>query len=247
MQDQDAKEAEVEKIAVRIASTLARLRSEYQRTVHAHEDNVLSWFGMTFFVDQIRHLIVPAEQVGGRWERRNGKALIVNYPIPVTGIYVGRGRSFTVHDFRQIMEAMAEGGERPFMDESSLGHFLSLMVVEPHFNPLAEITTMLAVAHALAEGREDDNIFDLVPPTITTEVDIASIPDFDPDQHARASAEEIAQREIALVKSIKPDYLAEIDTLLERHDRAEVIRVLKEELRDYVRTHLFGCLADGLP
>ncbi|WP_428261547.1 hypothetical protein [Haliangium sp.] len=247
MSDQATRRARVEEIKTKVKSILTRLRSEYERAVNAAEDNALIWFEMSFFVDQVRHLIVPAAQVGGRWERRSGKALIANRPIPVVEIYVGRGRSFTVHNFLEIMKAMAEDGERPFMDESSLGHFLSLMVVEPHFNPLAEITTLLAVAHALAEGREGDNVFDLIPPTVTTEVDTAAIPGFDLGQHARSSADEIAQREIALIKTIKPDFLTEIDALLEQHDRTEVIRILRDELHDYVRTHLFGRLIDDEP
>ena len=240
MQDLQAK---IDEMRDRIAKMLAHLRDEYRRAIQPSEDNTLSWFDLQFFVDQVRHLIVPAEQVAERWERREGKALILNHPIPVLDIYVGRGRSFVIHDFVEIMQAMAEDGERPFMSESSLGHFLSLMVVEPHFNPLAEITTMLAAAHALAEGgRENDNIFRLIPPTVTTEVDVATIPGFDLNDQARLSAEEIAQREIELVKTIKPNLLEEIDTLLLQHERAEVVRILQEALREYVRAHLFARL-----
>lgn len=233
----------IDVVKQRISDAVARLRSEYRRALGSTEDNTMSWFGTPFFVDQIRYLIVPAAQVGNRWERRGGKALLLNRPVPIVDIYIGAGRSFIVHDFMEIMRALAEDGEQPFMDESSLGHFLSLMVVEPDFNPLAEVTTMLAVAHALAQGRENDNIFRLIPPTVTTEVDFTTIPGFDPNQHARLSAEDIAQRELELVKTIKPDLLQEIDRLLVEHDRAEVIRMLRDELRDYVRSHVFARLA----
>ncbi len=143
-------------------------------------------------------------------------------------------RDLPVTYFQRILAEMLHAPQQTNLVAHRLGYFLTLMVAEVTYNPLALITTFLTVLKAIEQQQTQENVFDLLPGLL---IDAATANLSEEDLHAYKQAN-LAQQ-IKLMQEFRPAIVAEIDELLSRYDMETTIDIIKTRLLAYLQTRVF--------
>ena len=216
-----------------ILDSLDQLQIMYAEAHEPGHDNTFSWLGVDFFVDQMRHIIMPLAPLDGEWQTNDaGMIFAINKPL----LFLNQpdSRDLSVTYFQRILADMLQTPQKTNLLAHRLGYFLTLMVAEVTYNPLALITTFLTVLKAIEQQQTKENIFDLLPGLL---IDAATANLSEEDLHAYKQAN-LAQQ-IKLMQAFRPNIVAEIDELLSIYDMETTINILKTRLLAYLQTRVF--------
>jgi hypothetical protein len=216
-----------------ILDSLDQLQKTYAEAHEAGHDNIFTWLGVDFFVDQMRHIIMPLAPLDGQWQT-NDAGMIFATNQPMLFINQPDSRDLPVTYFQRILAEMVQASQNRNLIGHRLGYFLTLMVAEARFNPLALPTTFLAVLKAIEQQQTKENIFDLLPGLL---IDAATANLSEKELHAYKQSN-MAQQ-IRLMQEFRPTIVAEIDELLSTYSMEITIDMIKNRLIAYLQTRIF--------
>jgi hypothetical protein len=217
----------------KILNSLDQLQKIYIDTHQAGHDNLFSWLGIDFFVDQVRHIILPLAPLAGEWQiNEDGRIFATNKPLLF--MFEPDSRHLPVTYFQRILADLVQNPPKTKLVPHRLGYFLTLMVAEAHYNPLALTTTFLAVAQAIEQKQLNENIFDLVP-NLLIDIATANISEEESQAYKQANM----ARQIALMQEVNPDIVTEIDALLRENSMETTIDIIKNQMIAYLQTKIF--------
>lgn len=216
-----------------ILSSLEQLQKTYALAHQPGHDNLFSWMGVDFFVDQIRHWILPAAALQGEWqESENGQIFATNKAL----LFMSspNSRDLPVTYFQRILADILQEQEHTKLIGHRLGYFLTLMVAEVSYNPLTLTTTLIAVSKAIEQKQTNENIFDLVPKLLID----AAMADLSEEELQAYKQANMAQQ-IALMQEVRPNIVAEMETLLQNNSMETAIDVIRSRMLSSLQTRIF--------
>jgi hypothetical protein len=216
-----------------ILDLLNQLQAQYIEAHHPGHDNTFSWLGIDFFVDQMRHIIMPLAPLEGEWQTNDaGMIFAINKPL----LFLNQpdSRDLPVTYFQRILAEMLQEPQKTKLVPHRLGYFLTLMVAEVTYNPLALTTTFLTVLKAIEQQQTQENIFDLLPGLL---IDAATANLSEEDLHAYKQTNMTQQ--ITLMQEVRPNIVAEMDALLRDNSMETTIDIIKNRLLTDLQTKIF--------
>ena len=216
-----------------ILDSLDQLQKIYIEVHEPGHDNTFSWLGVDFFVDQMRHIIMPLALLDGQWQT-NDAGMIFATNQPMLFINQPDSRDLPVAYFQRILAEMLQASQNKNLIGHRLGYFLTLLVAEARFNPLALTTTFLAVLKAIEQQQTKENIFDLLPGLL---IDAATANLSEEELHAYKQTN-MAQQ-IRLMQEFRPTIVAEMDELLFTYSMEATINIIKNRLLADMQTRIF--------
>ncbi|MDQ4033975.1 MAG: hypothetical protein M3332_17725 [Actinomycetota bacterium] len=237
-----------------ICEALRAVRREFAEALDAtsQSGNALTVLATDLRVDQLRSIVSSA---GGPvyWAQRDGRRYISTATAVgqiFLGFIVGNKRFMVADDFVENLVDLCLEQPRRFAMEMDIANFINLTVVEAYHHPEHELTIWVTLAHKLATGRGEDDLFrDL--PGLMTEYDIL-YREMPPDAlyaenllpGARpASAESMPRYQARLLASVLPALTEQVSALATNEERAALFAAHEPELREYVRAHVFPRVA----
>lgn len=216
-----------------ILQSLNQLQAHYIEAHQPGHDNTFSWLGIDFFVDQMRHIIMPLAPLEGEWQTNDaGMIFAINKPL----LFLNQpdSRDLSVTYFQRVLAEMLQAPQKTNLLAHRLGYFLTLMVAEVTYNPLALTTTFLTVLKAIEQQQTEANIFDLLPNLL---IDAATANLSEEALHAYKQAN-LAQQ-IKLMQEFRPTIVSEMDELLSENSMETTIDIIKKRLLAYLQTRIF--------
>ena len=216
-----------------IIIALTKLQPVYNNALQPGHDHIFSWLGVEFFVDQIRRIILPVSSLDQQWQTDDhGRIYATNQPI----LFMFRpdSRELSIAYFQRILAALLQEQDKPNLMQHRIGYFLTLMVAEVHYNPLALTTTLLALSKAIEQKQHKANIFDLIPDLV---LDIVINDLSETEQHDYKK--EVMVQQIELMKEVRPNIVAEIDELLQENSMEETLYIIQTQNLTYLSSHVF--------
>jgi hypothetical protein len=217
----------------KILISLDQLQKTYEKAHEPGQDNTFSWLGVGFFVDQVRHIILPLTALEGQWQT-NDSGMIFATNKPLLFMFQPDSRHLPVSYFQRILGDMMQSSQNTNLVAHRLGYFLTLMVAEVHYNPLALATTFIAVSKAIEQKQTRENVFDLIPNLL---IDMAVTDLSAAEQQAYKHANMTQQ--IALIQEIRPNIAAEMELLLRENSMETTIDIIKNQMLAYLQTRMF--------
>lgn len=217
----------------KLLDSLDQLQQTYVKAHQPDQNNTFSWLGIDFFVDQMRHIIMPLAPLEGEWQT-NDEGSIFATNKPLLFMFEPDSRHLPVSYFQRILTDMVQNPPKTKLIPHRLGYFLTLMVAETHYNPLILTTTFLALAQAIEQKKLNENIFDLLP-NLLIDAAVANLSEEEMQAYKQAN---MAQQ-IALMQTVNPDIVAEMDALLRDNSMETTIDLIKNQMLAYLQTRIF--------
>lgn len=217
----------------KILDSLNQIQQTYIKAHQPGQSNTFFWLGVEFFVDQMRHIIMPLAPLDGEWQTNDADMIFATNKA-LLFMFEPDSRHLPVSYFQRILGEMLQAPQKTNLVPHRLGYFLTLMVAEVTYNPLALTTTFLTVLKAIEQKQTEENIFDLLPRLL---IDAATANLSEEDLHAYKQAN-MAQQ-IELMQEFKPTIVAEMDELLSTYSMEETINIINNRLLAYLQTRIF--------
>ena len=213
--------------------SLDQLQQTYVKAHQPDQNNTFPWRGVDFFVDQMRHIIMPLAPLDGEWQT-NDAGMIFATNKAMLFMFQPDSRHLPVSYFQRILAEMLQEPEKTNLVPHRLGYFLTLMVAEVRYNPLALTTTFLVLLKAIEQQQTKENVFDLLP-SLLIDVANANLPEEELQAYKQAN---MAQQ-IKLMQEFRPTIVAEMDELLSQYSMETTIDIIRNRLLTDLRTRIF--------
>lgn len=244
----------VDEVEQRVDEALRTARADFScALLNQPDDASFSFLGTELCVDQVREIAISGGDPD-EWATRNGKRYVST--VAWTGpsllrLAVGRDRSMFPDSFAQFLADLCVGRPQWPAGESITASFVNLAVAEPLARPEHELPILVTVAHKLAEGTTSDNLHDVLPDLLTCyDVIHDEIPPGAPRADGLlpgASAvwsDTMPEYQMRLLSDVLPQSKNAIAAVSTNAERVELFVSYDKELRQYVRNHLYGKVAD---
>jgi hypothetical protein len=171
---------QLDRIRSDIFKTFTEAKQGFDTAMQADSPNVLTWHGAQFWVDRVRHLVIPELQLArvpaSAWTRRDSLPGEEEDVADLMDVYGGDRQLSDARMFVRLFSAFVAKQDPDFVWQVEAAKLLNLAIAQPSINPAFGSLFWLALADDLGP-REDPsaNFFDLIETMIYAQIHYPSL------------------------------------------------------------------------
>jgi hypothetical protein len=170
----------IDRVRSAVCQSIAEARRGFDAAMQADRSNVLTWHGARFWVDRVRHLVIPEPQLSrvpsSAWARKDSLPSDADDVVDLIEVYGGERQLADAGMFVRLFASFVSKQKPDFIWEVEAAKLLNLAVAQPVINPAFRSLFWLALADDLGP-REDSsaNFFDLIETMIYAQLHYPSL------------------------------------------------------------------------
>jgi hypothetical protein len=171
---------QLDRIRSEVSKSFAEAKQDFDTAMQADGSNVLTWHGAQFWVDRVRHLVIPDLQLSrvpaSAWTRMDSLPGEDEDVVDLMEVYGGKRQLADAGMFVRFLASFVAKEKPDFIWQVEAAKLLNLAVAQPSINPAFGSLFWLALADELGP-REDSsaNFFDLIETMIYAQIHYPSL------------------------------------------------------------------------